>query len=136
MPLKNDVGKDWVGWLVDGLGGREEEYWTTLAEALKARSMPRTSVKTGRVNMWWRKDSRYIDVTSQLDGEITTTIHVQEYGTSLWIGRAAESSKQYNYYKRMASGAFVETVDRCIAETTLTLVDASAIRSVSDMSRD
>jgi hypothetical protein len=85
--------------------------------------------------MWWRKDSPYIDVTSTLDGSITSTIHMQEYGTSLWVGRALESSSQWNYYKRMAASAFIETIDRCIRETTLTMVDTDAIHSVEDIGR-
>ena len=89
--------------------------------------------QVGRV--WWRRDSRYIDATSNLDGTITTTIHIQEYGTSLWIGRAVESYAQSNYYKRMAASAFVETIDRCIREAILTMVEASAIRDVNDIGR-
>ncbi len=83
--------------------------------------------------MWWRKDSRYIDVTSDLDGTITTTIHIQEYGTSLWIGRAVENYAHSNYYKRMSARAFIETIDRCIVEAALTLADKSDIRDVTDI---
>jgi hypothetical protein len=135
MPLKNDVNKAWDGWLVDGLGGQEEAYQKALVEALESRNIPRCTVTSGTVNMWWRKESRYIDVTSTLDGSITSTIHLQEYGTSLWIGRALEASSQYNYYKRMAASAFVETIDRCIRETTLTMVDAAAIHAVEDIGK-
>ena len=136
MPLNNDVHKLWTGWLVDGLGGREESYQKVLVMALEARNIPKATVKTGTVNMWWRKDSRYIDVTSNLDGMIISTIHIQEYGTSLWIGRAVESYSQSNYYKRMAASAFIETIDRCIRETTLTLVDAAAIHDVADIGKE
>ena len=45
--------------------------------------------------LWWRRDSRFIDVESSMDGEIAT-IHVQEYGTALWVGRAAGSNRQSN----------------------------------------
>jgi len=135
MPLNNDVNKSWDGWLVDGLGGREEAYQNALAAALETRNIPKCTVRIGTVNMWWRKDSRYIDVASNLDGLITSTIHIQEYGTSLWVGRAVESYSQSNYYKRMAASAFIETVDRCIRETTLTMVDAAAIHDVSDIGK-
>lgn len=133
MPLNNDVNKTWDGWLVDDLGSQVETYQNALVSALQARNIPKCTVKIGVVNMWWRKDSRFIDVTSTLDGEIVCTIHIQEYGVSLWIGRAVESYYQSNYYKRMAASAFIESVDRCIRETTLTMVDATAIHNVQDI---
>jgi hypothetical protein len=135
MPLGNDVSKTWSGWLVDGLGGQEEAFQRALQDTLQARDIPRCTLKAGTVNMWWRGDSRYIDATSALDGAITSTIHIQRYGTSLWIGRAVESYAQSNYYKRMAASAFLLTVDRCIRETVLTMVDASAVHDVSDVSK-
>jgi hypothetical protein len=135
MPLRNDANKVWDGWLVDGLGGQEEAYQKALVKALQSRNIPKCTVMAGAVNMWWRKDSRYIDVTSTLDGSITTTIHIQSYGTSLWIGRALEASRQWNYYKRMAASAFVETTDRCVRETTLTMVDAASIHDVEDIGK-
>jgi len=135
MPLKNDVDKVWDGWLIDGLGGREEAFQKALVTTLETRNIPKCTVKAGTVNMWWRKDSRYIDVTSTLDGSVTSTIHIQEYGTSLWVGRALESTSQWNYYKRMATSAFIETIDRCIKDTTLTMVDAAAIHDVADISK-
>lgn len=123
MPLSNDREKAWTGWLIDGAGGREEEVTATLARALEARQIPKSTVKSGTVNMWWRRDSRFIDVKSSMDGEITATIHVQEYGTALWVGRAAESNRQSNYYKRMAAAAFLLVVDRVIDETLSALGD-------------
>ena len=135
MPLNNNADKDWWGWLVDGLGGQEEECQNKLVSSLKARNIPKTTIKTGEVNMWWRNNSRYIDLVNTLDGNVMITIHLQEYGSSLWIGRAVDSIKQWNYYRRMAASAFVETVDRCIKETILTMVDPSAIRDVRDAPR-
>lgn len=135
MPLNNDVNKAWDGWLIDGLGGQGEAFQKALVSALEARNIPKCTVKVGTVNMWWRKDSRYIDVTSALDGTITSTIHIQEYGTSLWIGRAVESYAQSNYYKRMAASAFIGTIDRCIRDTVLTMVEASAMHDVTDIGK-
>ena len=60
MPLKNDKDKMWDGWLVDGLGGQEEAFHKALVAALQARDIPRCTVQTGTVNMWWRKNSLYI----------------------------------------------------------------------------
>lgn len=132
MPLPNDKDKFWAGWLVEGLGGKEKEFRDTLEAVLKARKMPKAQVNTGYVNMWWRRDSLYVDITSGLDGTITTTVHLQEYGTSLFIGRAAESEHQSNYYKRMASSALLETVDRCIRETILHFTGEAAIQTLTD----
>jgi hypothetical protein len=133
MPLTNNPNQAWTGWLVDGLGSRLDECKDAIVNTVKARNIPKSEVNLGTVNMWWRKDSRYIDVTSTLDGTIITTIHIQEYGTSLWIGRAVESYATSNYYKRMAASAFIETIDRCIREALLTIVDVSAVRDVPDI---
>ena len=135
MPLNNNASMEWSGWLIDNLSSRIDECQQAIVTTIKAREIPQSTVSTGRVNMWWRKDSRYIDATSNLDGIITTTIHIQEYGTSLWIGRAVESYAQSNYYKRMPASAFVETIDRCIRDAILTLVESSAIRDVTDIGR-
>lgn len=132
IPLANDKDKFWSGWLVDGLGGREAEVLDSLLAALDARNIPKASIRHGNVNMWWRRDSLFIDVTSSMDGQITTTIHVQEYGTSLWVGRAAESYKQTNYYKRMAAAAFLETVDRCIRDTLIEAAGEPAVHNVTE----
>ena len=136
MPLNNDVCKIWAGWLIDGLGEREESYQKELVIALEARSIPKSSVKAGTLHMWWLNYSGYIDVTSDLDGLITSTIHIQRFGGSLWVGRAVESYSQSNYYKRMAASALIETIDSCIREVALTLVDATAIHTVADIGRE
>lgn len=135
MPLSNNASTEWSGWLIDNLGSRINECQQAIVTTINARNIPQVTVSSGKVNMWWRKDSSYIDATSNLDGTIITTIHIQEYGTSLWIGRAVESYANSNYYKRMAASAFVETIDRCIYEAILTLVESSAIRDVADISR-
>jgi hypothetical protein len=132
MPLNNDVNKVWSGWLIDDLGSRLDDFQKKLEKALEARQMPKTRVKSGTVNMWWRKDSHYVDVISELDGDVISTIHFQEYGTSLWVARAVEVGSAWNYYKRMAARAFIESIDRCIRETALTMVDLSALRDVED----
>ena len=135
MPLINNASTEWSGWLIDNLGSRINDCQQAIVNTINARNIPQSTVSTGVVNMWWRKDSRYIDATSTLDGTIRTTIHIQEYGTSLWIGRAIESYASSNYYKRMAASAFVETIDRCIRDAILTMVESSAIRDVNDIGR-
>lgn len=135
MPLSNSADMEWVGWLVDNLSSRIAECEQLITSTINDRKIPSSTTTVGAVNMWWRKNSRYIDVSCNLDGTITTTIHLQEYGTSLWIGRAIESYANSNYYKRMAARAFMETIDRCILEAITKMVDPSAIRDVSDVKR-
>lgn len=136
MPLTNDASKYWEGWLVDGLGDQLDTFQKILVASIQSRNIPKCTVSTGILNMWWRKDSHYIDAKSTLDGDIVSTIHLQEYGTSLWIGRAVESFfLTANYYKRMAASAFIESIDRCIHETILTMVDAAAIHNVKDIGK-
>lgn len=132
MPLSNDKDKAWEGWLVDGAGIHVDHYHGELVKALQARNIPKATVRPGRVNMWWRKDSLCIDVSSSMDGDIVATVHVQEYGTSLFVGRATESYKQTNYYKRMAASAFLATVDRCIRETIEAIAGAASVRAVGE----
>lgn len=135
MPLSNEPTMEWSGWLVDNLGGRAEDCQKAIYAAIKKRDIPRVVISFSTVNMWWRKSSRCIDVASTLDGTIVTTIHIEEYGSSLWLGRAIESHAKSNYYKRMAARAFIETIDRCIREAVLTMVDATSIQTVADIDR-
>lgn len=135
MPLSNNPNIEWRGWLIDDLGNRIEDCKGAIVTALKGRNIPKSRVLSGTVNMWWRKDSCYLDVISELDGTITATIHLQEYGTSLWVGRAVEAYSQSNYYKRMAASAFVETIDRCIRDALSTMVMDSLVRDVADIGR-
>ncbi len=136
MPLSNDEKKMWDGWLIDGIAGRIDEYEKALIDALKAKNLPKCEIYYGTNNMWFRKDSHYIDVESTLDGEVVCTIHLQDYGISLWVGRAVESHFfRSNYYKRMAVSAFITTIDRCIHEATLKLVDATAFHEVEDVGK-
>ncbi|MFN0146540.1 MAG: hypothetical protein ACKVT1_08525 [Dehalococcoidia bacterium] len=135
MALPNSVETDWTGWLIDQLGGREEEVCAALATALEVRNIPKCKVRVGTVNMWWRRDSRCIDVTSNMDGDITVTVHVQEYGTSLFVGRAVATWKQRNYYKRMASSAFLLTVDGCIEEALEVIAGRASMHSLKDAAK-
>ena len=66
---------------------------------------------------------------------MTTTIHVQPDGTSRFVGRAVESSWWTdNYYKRMATAAFLETIDRIILETLVEANEGRPVRLVADSS--
>lgn len=135
MPIGNDQNKEWTGWLIDDLGSSLEDVRSAIVAAINARKIPKSKVSTGTVNMWFRGNSLYIDATCSLDGTINATIHIQEYGTSTWIGRAVEAYSTYNYYKRMAASAFVWTIDECIREAILTISNADAVRDVGDSIR-
>jgi hypothetical protein len=133
MPLNNDKDKSWRGWLVEGLGGQEVDAAQTLYEAIMARNIPKVAIRTGQVNMWWRRDSLFIDVTSSMDGTVTSTVHVQEYGANLFIGRAIETrSWTDNYYKRMATAAFLDTLDLCIQETITSIAGSHSVRAITE----
>lgn len=133
MPLPNSDEMQWSGWLADNAGSQCELFRALLAQKIEDKGIPKCKVTLGTINMWWRKDSLYIDVESSLDGTTISTIHIQEYGTGLWVGRAIDGNAwRWNYYKRMATGAFIETVDRCIRDALLSIVEESALHSVSD----
>jgi hypothetical protein len=118
MPLHNDKDKVWAGWLVDGLGDQDAAIQEKLVAALMAINIPKATIKQGVLNMWWRPQSPFIDVICQLDGTITATIHIQPFGSHLWVGRAADANwLTDNYYKRMAAQAFLGAVDLAILAT-------------------
>jgi len=140
MPIKNDPETNWVGWLIDSARGRNEEFEHTLLEALTTRNLPMygredsgsAEIKSGTTNMWWRKDSRYIDLKTQLDGTIECTIHIQDYGSSLFIGVAAQKpDERDNYYKRMATMAFIESIERVVVGTIMGLTTEDTVHAVT-----
>lgn len=126
----------WTGWLIDGAGGREDEICRALEAALRAREIPKSEIKTVHHNMWWRRDSRKVEVTSALDSKVTVSVHVQEYGQSLWIGRAVHHNSDWNYYKKMGASALTETIDRCIAESLAVLSPPDTVRTVTDVTSE
>jgi hypothetical protein len=133
MPLSNDKEKMWFGWLAEGLGGQDKEAQQALIGTLQACNMPKTSIRSGNLNMWWRPQSAYVDLTCELDGKVNVTIHLQPFGSYLWVGRAVDGSWiRDNYYKRMATQAFLDTVDHAIVETLEALGHGGKIKAVRD----
>jgi hypothetical protein len=153
MPIGNTSEAVWTGWLIDDYGEPEQHYAQELKAALEAREIPNSSVRMGTTNMWWRPDSIFIDVASRWEESIPPppwvvflpllpprktwvtellTIHVMKYGTRLFVARASVSRARTTYGRRMASTALLETVDRCIRETTLSMVAADHVHSVRD----
>jgi hypothetical protein len=118
MPIINNKETQWNGYLIDNLPGVTEQFLLTFEEILKKRKLPAVESKPDTVNMWWRPGSLCLDVSSSLDGIVTCTVHVMDYGTSLFVGIAFSTTfLTDNYYKRMATVSFLETIDRCVYET-------------------
>jgi hypothetical protein len=133
MPLSNDKEKLWDGWLADGLGDKVAEVQRAMIASLQSRDMPKTVIRPGTVNMWWRQQSTCIDLSCDLDGRVNVTIHIQPFGSSMWIGRAVDGNWiRDNYYKRMAARAFLETVDRSILETLESAANGGTIKAIKD----
>lgn len=117
MPLQNNPNYEWNGYLIESFAGNSQSLLTNLQAALTNRKLPQVTIKPARVNMWWRADSPCLDITSTIDGSVMCTVHMMDYGTSMFIGVASAAvSGLGNYYKRMAAAAFLETVDRCVNE--------------------
>lgn len=123
MPLSNHKDRTWVGWVAynslqplpdDAETKIAADVQATIIRLLKAANIPKGKVTETTANMWWRPKTRAIDVESAIDGTLKATIHIQEFGTSLFIGRASELSSNDNYYKRMAYSAFVGVIDHNI----------------------
>lgn len=134
----------WIGWLVDGLGHRNDEIFTRLEQAIHNRNIPMhgnrgreesVSVSTGEVDMWWRRDSKQLTVTSELDGKVIAKVVSQDYGTSLWVAILFEMKAGdfgENWAKSMAWAAFQETLERVVREAIVEVAGDNTITNVSD----
>ncbi len=81
--------------------------------------------------MWWRKDSCYLDVISELDGTITATKSICR-NTGLASGLAAPLSVfPIELLQAHSASAFVETIDRCIRDALSTMVMDSLVQDVA-----
>lgn len=135
MPFDKKTDVSWSGWLFDNLGGREKDLEIALREVIERRKIPNCKIKTGTVDMWWRSKSLYVDVTQTLDGPVEVTIHIQEYGTSIWVAIVSEDSKQtkasgsHNYYKFMARTLFLDMLGMCVEEAAFALDGQVAVTS-------
>jgi hypothetical protein len=117
MPLPNNSDTLWNGYLVTDLLGQGETVISSLEKIIDSRNLPKVKRERQKLNMWWRKDSLCLDVTSEIDGSILCTVHIMDYGTSLFVGVAFGAITSLgNYYKRMAAAAFIETIDRCVLQ--------------------
>ena len=117
MPLINSKDNQWNGYLVDDLAGATESFMQDFEARLRARNLSKVTWNRTTVNMWWTKQSPCMDIVSNVDDTVGSTVHVMDYGTALFIGIAFTGSwLTDNYYKRMAAACFLETIDRCVCE--------------------
>ena len=134
----------WIGWLIDNLGHRNEEIFAHLEQAIHNRNIPKwghrdrddtVSVSTDNVNMWWRRDSKQLTVTSEVDGTAVAKIISQDYGTSLWVAVMLERNTDTgidNWAKAMSGTAFNMTIRRVINEAIIEVAGDNTITDVPD----
>lgn len=136
MPLPNSAETQWIGYLVDGAGAQSSAFMDALKQELDQRELPKVEMNRKSINMWWRSDSQCLDVRSKIDGEVLATVHAMDYGTALFVGIAFAAVKTLgNYYKRMASVAFLETIDRCVIAAFATIAKGKQVRSIEAASK-
>jgi hypothetical protein len=134
----------WAGWLIDNLGHRNDEVFAHIEQAIHSRKIPmhgqrdRTDsvkIETNNVDMWWRRDSKQLKVTSEMDGKVIANIISQDYGTSLFVGLHVErqDGDYDNWAKQMAGGAFKSTIKRVIAEAISEIAADNTVTDVVDV---
>ena len=133
----------WIGWLIDNLGHRNDEIFAHLEQAIHNRNIPMyghrdrddtVSVSTDDVNMWWRRNSKQLTVTSEVDGTAVAKVISQDYGTSLWVAVLIERSSDGidNWAKAMAGTAFHVTIERVVREAIIEVAGDNTITDVPD----
>ena len=131
----------WVGWLIDNLGHRNDEVFAHLEQAIHNRNIPMygnrdrdssVSVVTNNVDMWWRRGSKQLTVTSEMDGTVVAKVITQDYGTSLWVAILLERDERDNWAKSMAWAAFRETLARVVQDAMVEVAGDNEIIAVAD----
>ena len=131
----------WVGWLIDNLGHKNDEVFAHLERAINNRNIPMygnrdregsVSVVTSNVDMWWRRGSEQLTVTSEMDGTVIANVITQDYGTSLWVAVLLERDERDNWAKSMAWAAFRGTLDRVVRDAIFEVAGDNAIIDVAD----
>ena len=90
------------------------------------------SVTTSNVDMWWRRDTKQLTVTSEMDGTVVAKVITQDYGTSLWASVLLERDERDNWAKSMAWAAFRETLDRVVQDAMAEVAGDNEIIAVAD----
>ena len=84
----------WIGWLVDGYANQTSTVLDQIQEEIESRKIPMfgnrdkdegIEVKRQEVDMWWRKDTPELFVSSKMDGVVSGSVATQDYGKSLWV---------------------------------------------------
>ena len=135
-----------VSWLKTiGLVGRQS--WSPERRGIRAprtsdyRNIPMygnrdregsVSVVTRGVDMWWRRGSKQLIVTSEMDGTVIANVITQDYGTSLWVAILLEREERDNWAKSMAWAAFRGTLDRVVRYAIIEVAGDNAIIDVAD----
>lgn len=122
MPIAPGGRCTWRTWLLDGMAGKETTLADVIRSALETRRMPSVSISSGTMDVWNRSGTLYIDVISQLDGRVATTIHLLVYGISVSLARVSEAPDHTNYYNALATEAFVTTIDQSLDRIVTTLL--------------
>ena len=131
----------WIGWLIDNLGHKNDEVFAHLEQAIHNRNIPMygnrgkedsVSVTTSNVDMWWRRDTKQLTVTSEMDGTVVAKVITQDYGTSLWASVLLERDERDNWAKSMAWAAFQITLKGVVRDAIAEVAGGNAIIDVAD----
>ena len=105
-------------WIIDDAADKKDGFPRRIWDLIEAKQAPELRMAYQAVNMWWRKDSPVIALTSSLEktAPFNGFIYVQDYGRSLLIGRAVVEPDTLNRFKWMAAAAFEHLIDSAINE--------------------
>jgi len=104
-------------WMIDGAAEKKATVLARIADLINQSQPPALGMKHDTVNMWWRKDSPMLSLESKLETTmpLKASIYVQDYGTTLVIGRVVRQPDSMNRFKWMAASAFEFLIDQAIA---------------------
>ena len=136
----------WRGWLVDDLGSDKVAVLGKIEQAINEKRIPMygnrdkdqgVKVESGVVDMWWRKDTPQLTITSEMEGTVKATVSTQDYGTSLWIHVWLERKDEKmfmgdNWAKRMHWAAFQISLERTVAKVVENLASTNNVIDVRD----
>ena len=136
----------WIGWLVDGYAEQSSTVLDQIQEEIESRKIPMfgnrdkdegIEVKRGEVDMWWRRDTPELFVSSKMDGVVSGSVATQDYGRSLWVHVWLErkDKKMFfgdNWAKRMHWAAFQKTLVRTVEQALHKIAGEDAITEVLD----
>ncbi|MCL0042937.1 hypothetical protein M1N17_00635 [Dehalococcoidia bacterium] len=136
----------WHGWIIDNLGSERVAVLDKIEQAINDKNIPMhgnrdkdkgVEVKSGKVDMWWRRDTPELKIKSEMDGVVNARVATQDYGTSLWVHVWLERKDEKmffgdNWAKRMHWAAFQLTLERTVREELHKIAGENAILDVAD----